>query len=79
MSAAPQLLSLLQALISGECASELWASAAVEHYPHPASEDARVRLVRAALEAGEWAWPNVPMVLKRKAEVLLSELSTNCE
>jgi hypothetical protein len=75
MPIAPKFLNLLRALASGECASDLWYFAAVEHYSHAASENARVQLVRVASEAGEWHWPNVPVVLREKACELLNEFS----
>lgn len=74
MSAAPHLLSLLRALTSGYCPSELWDAGAIEHYSDQVSEEVRVKLVRVASDAGEWSWPNVPTVLKEKAKDLLNEL-----
>lgn len=71
MESTSALIELLQALVSGHCSSELWEHGAVAHYESTDAEAARVQLVRASIEAGEWLWPSVPPAVVEKAKALL--------
>ena len=72
MDTALPLVELLRALTSGSCSRELWERGAVAHYGSPEVEAARGELVRAAISAGEWHWPDVPLALGEEAKSLLA-------
>ena len=65
------LIELLQALIDGRCTADLWERGAVAHYGCVATEAARVQLVRASIDAGDWDWSDVPAAIIDKATALL--------
>ena len=72
MDTALPLVELLRALTSGSCSRQLWERGAVAHYGSPDVEAARVELVGAAISAGEWHWPEVPLALGEEAKSLLA-------
>ena len=71
MESTSPLIELLQALVSGNCSSKLWERGAVTHYESVDAEAARVQLVRASIEVGEWLWPSVPPAVAEKSKSLL--------
>jgi hypothetical protein len=66
------LVELLQALTHGHCAADLWERGAVAHYGCVEAEAARVQLVHASVDAGDWHWSAVPTAIIDKATALLA-------
>lgn len=74
MQSTQPFIELLDALSSGHCLHEVWERGAVNHYVSVDAEAARVRLVRASIQAGEWQWPIVPSVLIQEGEMIRHSL-----
>lgn len=74
MKATAPLIELLQALSFGNGSHQLWERGAATRYESTVAEAARVQLVRASIEAGEWRWPVVPPALAKMAKSLLEEI-----
>lgn len=66
------LVELLQALALGRCTTDLWERGVVAHYGCVDAEAARVQLVRASIDAGDWEWSAVPAEIIDKASTLLA-------
>lgn len=64
------LVELLHALANGRCTADLWERGAVAHYGCVDAEAARVQLVLASIDAGDWDWSAVPAAITDKATAL---------